>query len=68
MTEIHFVVEEAPEGGLGARARGADIITEADNIHALHTQVRDAVLCHFDAGTAPSIIRLHFAREDVRDA
>ena len=65
MTEIHFLVEEAPEGGLVARAMEADIFTEADNMHALHAQVRDAVHCHFDAGTAPSIIRLHTTREEV---
>lgn len=65
MTEIHFRVEEAPEGGLIARAMGADIFTEADDMQVLHAQVRDAVHCHFDAGTAPSIIRLHFAREEV---
>ena len=65
MTEIHFLVEEAPEGGLIARAMGADIFTEADDMQALHAQVRDAVRCHFVAGTAPSIIRLHITREEV---
>ena len=68
MTEIHFLVEEAPEGGLVARAMGADIFTEADDMQALHAQVRDAVHCHFDAGTAPSIIRLHTPREAVLTA
>ncbi len=65
MTEIHFLVEEAPEGGLIARAMGADVFTEADDMQALHTQVRDAVHCHFDADTAPSIIRLHITRKEV---
>lgn len=65
MTEIHFLVEEAPEGGFIARAMGADIFTEADDMQALHAQVRDAVHCHFDAVTAPSIIRLHITREEV---
>ncbi|MDP2830204.1 MAG: hypothetical protein Q8O37_16565 [Sulfuricellaceae bacterium] len=65
MTEIHFIVEEAPEGGFIARAMGADIFTEGDDIHALHEQVRDAVHCHFDEGQIPSLIRLHFSREEV---
>ena len=65
MTEIYFLVEEAPEGCLVARAMGADIFTEADDMQALHAQVRDAVHCHFDAGVAPSIIRLHIPREKV---
>jgi len=65
MTEIHFVVEEAPEGGFVARAIGADIFTEADDIDSLHAQVRDAVHCHFEDGKGPSLIRLHITREEV---
>jgi hypothetical protein len=65
MAEIHFIVEEAPEGGYIARALGCAIFTEADDIPALHAQVRDAVHCHFDGGTAPELIRLHFSREEV---
>ncbi len=65
MTEIHFIVEEAPEGGLVARAMGADIFTEADDLQALHAQVRDAVHCHFDEGERPSLIRLHITREEI---
>lgn len=58
MTEIHFIVEEAPEGGFVARAVGADIYTEADDLQSLHMQVRDAVRCHFDEGAKPGVIRL----------
>jgi hypothetical protein len=65
MNEIMFVVEEAPEGGLTARALGESIFTEADDIESLHQQVRDAVNCHFDEGKAPKIIRLHFTREEL---
>lgn len=36
MTEIHFIVEEVSEGGYIARAVGADIFTEGDDIHLLH--------------------------------
>jgi hypothetical protein len=65
MNEIMFVVEEAPEGGLIARALGESIFTEADDVESLHRQVRDAVHCHFEEGQAPRIIRLHFTREEV---
>ncbi len=65
MSEIHFIVEEAPEGGYLARAVGVDIVTEADDLPSLHTQVRDAVHCHFDDGQVPSLIRLHITREEV---
>lgn len=60
-----FQVEEAPEGGYTARALGASIFTEADNLDALHENVRDAVRCHFDEGEAPALIRLHFVRDEV---
>ena len=65
MSEIHFIVEEAPEGGYLARAVGVDIVTETDDLPSLHTQVRDAVHCHFDDGQVPSLIRLHITREEV---
>lgn len=65
MSEIHFIVEEAPEGGFVARAVGADIFTEVDDLPALHEQVRDAVRCHFDEDEKPSVIRLHITREEA---
>lgn len=65
MNEIIFLVEEAPEGGYTARALGVSIYTFADTLEELHEMVRDAVLCHFDEGGAPKIIRLHFVREEV---
>lgn len=65
MTEIHFIVEEAPEGGFLARAVGTDIFTEADDLPALHEQVRDAVRCHFGADQKPGLIRLHITREEA---
>jgi hypothetical protein len=55
MGELIFVVEEAPEGGLTARALGESIFTEADTLSELHAKVRDAVRCHFDEGKAPGV-------------
>jgi hypothetical protein len=65
MSELVFVVEEAPEGGYIAKAVGASIITEADDLDGLRAQVRDAVRCHFDEGAAPKLIRLHHVRDEV---
>ena len=65
MDEIIFLVEEAPEGGYTARALGEAIFTEADDLAQLHERARDAVLCHFDEGHAPKMIRLHFVRDEV---
>lgn len=58
MDELIFIVEEAPEGGYTARALGAAIFTEADDLAALHERVRDAVTCHFDEGQAPKTLHL----------
>ncbi len=57
MNEIIFLVEEAPEGGYTARALGASIFTEADNLAHLHPHVCDAVRCHFEEGHGPGVIR-----------
>lgn len=65
MNEVIFLVEEAPEGGYTARALGRSIFTEADSLAELYGQVRDAVHCHFEEGEKPSIIRLHFVREEI---
>ncbi len=65
MTEIVFLVEDAPEGGLTARALGESIFVQAEDLAELREQVRDAVRCHFDEGASPSIIRLHYVRDEV---
>lgn len=65
MSEIHFIVEEAPDGGFVARAVGVDIFTEAEDLSALRAQLRDAVRCHFDEDEKPSVIRLHITREEA---
>jgi hypothetical protein len=65
MHEIIFVVEDAPEGGFTARALGASIFTEADDLETLEQNVRDAVRCHFDEDEMPRVVRLHFTREQV---
>ncbi len=65
MSEIIFVVEQAPDGGLTAHALGEAIFTQADNPADLHALVRDAVQCHFEEGAMPKMIRLHFVRDEV---
>jgi hypothetical protein len=65
MSEIVFVVEEAPEGGFTARAVNESIFTEADDLAQLRERTREAVRCHFDEGKAPKLIRLHYVRDEV---
>jgi hypothetical protein len=68
MSEIIFIVEEAPEGGFTAGALDASIFTEADTVPKLRDAIRDAVQCHFEPDKAPKIIRLHFVRDEVLTA
>ena len=68
LPEIIFLVEEAPEGGFTARALGESNFTEADDLTSLHDNVRDAVRRHFEDERCPSVIRLHFVREEVMTA
>ena len=63
--EVIFLVEDAPEGGYVARALGHSIFTEADTWDELREAIRDAVLCHFEEGEQPDLIRLHAVREEV---
>ena len=64
-TEIIFAVEESPEGGYEARALGHSIYTQADTLQDLRQMVRDAVNCHFDGEAKPSVIRLHWVKDEV---
>jgi len=65
VSEIIFVLEEAPEGGYTAKAVGEAILTQADDAILLQERVRDAVRCHFEDGDAPKLIRLHFVRDEI---
>ena len=65
MQEIHFLVEESPEGGYTARAAGHAVFAEADTYCELKDQVRDAVHCHFGYDAKPPLIRFHQYKEEV---
>ena len=67
MSEIIFEVrEDEVDGGYVARALGYSIHTQADSLEDLRTMVKDAVACHFgEVAKRPTIIRLHFVRDEV---
>jgi hypothetical protein len=66
MDEIIFEVhEDEAEGGFVAHALGQSIITQAESWNELRASVREAVLCHFEEGHAPRVIRLHRVMDDV---
>ena len=65
-SEIIFeVTEDDADGGFTACALGHSIVTEADTWDDLRVNVRDAVLCHFDEGKAPAVIRLHRVMDEL---
>jgi hypothetical protein len=64
MNEIIFIVEESSEGGFEAKALGHAIFTEGDSIEELKQNIREAIHCHFESN-APSIVRLHYIKEEV---
>jgi hypothetical protein len=61
----HLLVPESVEGGYEARALGYHIFTQAESLEALQGMVRDAVRCHFNGDSAPSVIRLHIVKDEV---
>ncbi len=69
MKEIIFEVsEDEVDGGYVAVALGHTITTQGETLSELREMVRDAVKCHFgdgEAGETPSMIRLHFVRDEV---
>jgi hypothetical protein len=69
MNEIIFEVhEDEMDGGYVATVIGHAIATQAETINKLREMVGDAVRCHFGdglSGEMPSLIRLHFVREEV---
>jgi hypothetical protein len=66
VSEVIFeVTQDETDGGFIARALGHSIVTEADTWSLLRSNVREAVLCHFDEGKAPAVIRLHRVLDEV---
>ncbi len=66
MRELIFEVTEDLEGGYVASALGVGIHTQAETVDELKEMVRDAIACYFDEeDEKPSLIRLHFVRDEV---
>lgn len=63
--EIIFLIEESLDGGYEAKALGHSIYTEGETISELKRNIKNAVKCHFDSKKIPSVIRLHFIREEL---
>jgi hypothetical protein len=65
MKELILTVQESPEGGLEARALGASIFVQGETMKDIQVAAREAILCHFEPGEAPHVVRLHRVQEEV---
>jgi len=66
MKEVIFEVrEDEVDGGYTASALGYGIHTEADSTDELKKNIKEAVECFFGEENFPSIVRLHFVRDEV---
>jgi hypothetical protein len=65
MKEVIFLVEDSSESGYEARAIGQSIFTEGETMDELKENIREAVRCHFEEATTPSIIRLHYVKDEM---
>ena len=69
MSEITLKVERDESGWLVASWDAPDgqggITTQGSDLRELQDSVKEAVLCHFEAGSLPSTIRLHFVNDPV---
>jgi len=63
--ELIFLIEDSAESGLEARALGESIFTEAETMEELQESIKEAVRCHFEDTNIPSIIRLHYVKEEM---
>ena len=66
-SEIIFEVTEAIEGGYDAKALGYSIFTQGRDWADMKSMAKDAVLCHFDDGCAPEVIRLHLVKDKIEN-
>ncbi len=65
MNELIFLIEDSTEGGYQARALGESIFTEAETMEELKENIREAVRCHFDDNRVPTVIRLHYVKDEM---
>jgi len=65
-SEIIFIVEQDPEGGLTARALGESIFTEADTFEELKSEIKNALRSHYETeAEIPKIVRLHRVHDKI---
>ena len=64
MNEIHFLVEEAPEGGIPRGPWGTRFLPRPV-LERIEGGRPDAYDYHFDAAERPELVRLYMVRQEV---
>ena len=59
-----FIVHEDLDGGYTAKCPQYSIYTQGDNWDELVTNIKEAILCHFDEGSAPASFTLHTVKRE----
>ena len=62
--ELIFEITQENDGGYVAECLTENIFTEGDNWEELRKNVREAATAFYFDRTMPSIIRLHFVRDE----
>lgn len=67
MSEIIFEIsEDEIDGGYTAKALGHGIHTDGETLEEIRNNVKEAVECYFDESMQrPTMIRLHFVRDEI---
>lgn len=65
INEIIFTVTESLDGGYEAQAAGHSIYTQCNEYAELAETLKDAIKCHFDEKDMPSLIHVHFIKDEV---
>ncbi len=65
MKEIIFEIGQEEDGGFVAECLTENIFTQADNWEELRKNAQEAVEAYFFDGKKPTVIRLHFVRDEV---
>ncbi len=63
--QLLFFVTEDPEGGYVAKAPKYGIYTQGESWEELITNIKEAILCHFDEGEAPASFTWQMVKREV---
>ena len=66
MLELIFTIKEAEDEEYVTKCFTQSIFTEGETMDELRVNVKEAVSCHFeDESHAPTLIRLHFVKDEL---